>query len=539
MGRLDGVARDLGHQLVAAHADGAVDPPQRHLDVVGAEGTVPRDRVVVGRVDEGAVDVQENDRGVHGPTVVARRVPSGPRVRPRCGVGAGWQGDAMALHLHVAERTDALADGLADLLATPLDDPFAREVVVVPARGVERWVTQRLSHRLGVGARSGDGVCAGVDFVTPHSLVSMLLGKDSDDPWEPDRLAWPLLEVIDRVHGRDRLRGAQPRTSAAAIAETSARPAATPWPGGWPGLFASYAVQRPALVTDWREGRDTDGAGGDLEPDLRWQAELWRRLLVHVGTPPPDVRHADDRWTVSAAAAPTSTCRRGCPSSATRDCPRPRSRSCGALGDLRDVHLWLPQASPQLWSDLAPTATEGQVPARPPTLRRPRRTPAARLARARLPRAATHARRRTHRAHGGCDPVPARLAARLAPARPARQRRPRRRPARPATRSDDRSVQIHACHGVGAPGRRAARGAGRPAPGRPDPRAARHPRDVPRHRVLRPAHLRGLRARRRRRPTAPGIPPTSCGCASPTGRWVPPTRCSASPPRSSSSCAAA
>ena len=77
----------------------------------------------------------------------------------------------MALHLHVAERTDALADGLADLLATPLADPFAREVVVVPARGVERWLTQRLSHRLGVGPRAGDGVCAGVDFVTPHSLV--------------------------------------------------------------------------------------------------------------------------------------------------------------------------------------------------------------------------------------------------------------------------------------------------------------------------------------------------------------------------------
>ncbi|WP_457208165.1 exodeoxyribonuclease V subunit gamma, partial [Nocardioides sp. P5_C9_2] len=107
----------------------------------------------------------------------------------------------MALHLHVAERTDALADGLAGLLATPLEDPFAREVVVVPARGVERWLTQRLSHRLGVGARRGDGVCAGVDFVTPHSLVAMLLGRDSDDPWEPDRLAWPLLEVIDDCLG--------------------------------------------------------------------------------------------------------------------------------------------------------------------------------------------------------------------------------------------------------------------------------------------------------------------------------------------------
>jgi exodeoxyribonuclease V gamma subunit len=69
--------------------------------------------------------------------------------------------------------------------------------VVVPARGVERWVTQRLSHRLGVGGRGGGGVCAGVRFVTPHSLVALLRGKERDDPWDADRLIWPLLDVIN------------------------------------------------------------------------------------------------------------------------------------------------------------------------------------------------------------------------------------------------------------------------------------------------------------------------------------------------------
>jgi hypothetical protein len=35
----------------------------------------------------------------------------------------------MALPLHRAERTDLLADGLGALLATPLPDPFAEELV--------------------------------------------------------------------------------------------------------------------------------------------------------------------------------------------------------------------------------------------------------------------------------------------------------------------------------------------------------------------------------------------------------------------------
>jgi len=67
----------------------------------------------------------------------------------------------VTLRLHRAPRADQLAEALGTLLATPPDDPFAPELVLVPARGVERWLSQRLSHRLGRG-EADDGVCAGV-----------------------------------------------------------------------------------------------------------------------------------------------------------------------------------------------------------------------------------------------------------------------------------------------------------------------------------------------------------------------------------------
>lgn len=269
----------------------------------------------------------------------------------------------MTLHLHTAERTDALADGLADLLVTPLPDPFAREVVVVPARGVERWLTQRLSHRLGTGARGGDGVCAGVDFVTPHSLVSMLLDRDAEDPWSPDRLAWPLLGVIDDVMGTpgfedltDHLGGGDPGDERSARRYAVARRLA--------GLFGSYAVQRPALLTDWREGRDTDGTGGRLDDDLGWQPALWRRVVDAVGHPPPDLRHAATLERLRAGGddlvgldLPTRLSLFG----HTR-LPETEVALLEALATLRDVHLWLPQASTVLWEALAPVAAEGQVP---------------------------------------------------------------------------------------------------------------------------------------------------------------------------------
>ena len=159
------------------------------------------------------------------------------------------------------------------------------------------------------------------------------------------------------------------------------------------GLFASYAVQRPALVTDWREGRDTDGAGGALDPDLRWQAELWRRLLVHVGTTPPDVRHAETVERLRAGGDDLDLPPRLSLFGHTR-LPVTEVALLRALGDLREVHLWLPQASTALWDALAPTARGGPGAADRRHVGRPGRPPAARLARPRRPRAAPRARRR-------------------------------------------------------------------------------------------------------------------------------------------------
>ena len=91
---------------------------------------------------------------------------------------------------------------LADLVAVPLDDPMTAEVVSVPTRGIERWLTQRLSTRLGAREGRQDGVCANIDFPFPGTLVGGALARaaDSDpegDPWAPERAVWPLIEVVE------------------------------------------------------------------------------------------------------------------------------------------------------------------------------------------------------------------------------------------------------------------------------------------------------------------------------------------------------
>jgi exodeoxyribonuclease V gamma subunit len=258
----------------------------------------------------------------------------------------------VSLHLHRAVRADALADGLGRLLSAPLPDPFASELVVVPARGMERWLSQRLSHVLGAGP-SGDGVCAAVEFRSPGSLVAEITGTRDDDAWAPDALSWPLLEVLDgcldepwaqtlaRHLGHD-LTGEEADLRLGRRFSVARRLA---------GLFASYAGQRPSLVTDWSEGRDTDGSGRPLADDLDWQPELWRRLVVRVDAPPPVERHRDTvallRKDPEAFALPTRLSLFGHTRLSVTEIDL-----LAALAAERDVHLWVPHPSPALWSEL-------------------------------------------------------------------------------------------------------------------------------------------------------------------------------------------
>jgi len=184
---------------------------------------------------------------------------------------------SMALHIHRAERAEALADELASVLARPLTDPFAAEVVAVPGMGVQRWLAQRLAGVL--GAPGGDGICANVRFAPVGALVAEALGAATGiaaelDPWVPERMVWTLLRVLDASIAEPwcavpaRHLGVGDPSRVHRVGRRFATSA------GVAALFDGYAAQRPALISEWAAGADTDGCGNDLPEDLRWQPEL-------------------------------------------------------------------------------------------------------------------------------------------------------------------------------------------------------------------------------------------------------------------------
>jgi len=352
------------------------------------------------------------------------------------------------LHIHRSDRADGLVEALAALLAEPPDDPFAREVVAVPTRGMERWLTQQLSTRLGAGPGRADGVCANVAFPSPRMLVGDAVAAASgidpqQDPWLVERIAWPLLEVVEGALREPWLRVLAAHLGAdAPDADDARRARRLTSVRHIAELFDRYARERPSMLMAWRSG---EPAGA--RPDARWQPELWRRLCARVGVPDPASRlDGACRWLrldPSLVDLPARVSLFGL----TR-IPAATLEVLGALAAGRDVHVFALHPSEALWQHVAVAASDRVV------MRR-RDDPTARLpANALLDSWGRDARELQLVLRAAADtgvehhhPVPrpertllARLQADI------RSDRARAEP-RPDLQPDDRSIQVHACHG--------------------------------------------------------------------------------------------
>jgi exodeoxyribonuclease V gamma subunit len=258
------------------------------------------------------------------------------------------------LHVHRSDRADALADALRGLLADPLPDPFAQEIVAVPTRGIERWLTQRMSAGLGASPGRVDGVCANVDFPPPGRLIADAVatasGIDPDaDPWRPERAVWTLLEIVDESRGApwlaplaehlgdttDEARRARRFTSIRHIAE----------------LYDRYALYRPEMLDAWARGEAAPASGGGAAEAAAWQAELWRRLRARLPVPGPAERGGTACRALRADPMLVDLPPRLALFGLTR-LPAGHLNVLRALAADRDVHVFLLHPSPALWERL-------------------------------------------------------------------------------------------------------------------------------------------------------------------------------------------
>lgn len=297
------------------------------------------------------------------------------------------------LRLHRAERTDVLADALADVLATGLPDPMASEIVAVPARGIERWLSQRLAVRLGSSTELGDGIAANIGFCSPGELTDAVIDALDTDAqtataWRADALVWPVLAVLDDLVDDPQMAMLARHigsVSTAAAAGAGANATEGDGPDGArlgrryatarhiADLFERYARQRPGMLADWAAGGQRNGAGAALPDDMAWQPRFWRAVRERIGAAHPVERLDALCEAVRADPGAVDLPPRVSVFGPTRITETFR-QVASALGAHRDVHLFVPHPGPALWRAVATTAAPADARRaswRPPSLRNP------------------------------------------------------------------------------------------------------------------------------------------------------------------------
>ena len=168
--------------------------------------------------------------------------------------------------------------------------PLENEIALVQSNGIAQWLKLALAEDPEVDDGGGCGIAAAIDVQLPGSfmwqLYRLVLGRDEIPPkslLDKAPLTWRLMrllpELIDEPHFEPLQRFLTHDSDLRKRYQLAERLA---------DLFDQYQVYRADWLEDWAAGRHQlrNGRGETkaLTPANCWQAELWRALLLDVGT---------------------------------------------------------------------------------------------------------------------------------------------------------------------------------------------------------------------------------------------------------------
>jgi len=263
------------------------------------------------------------------------------------------------LHIHRSARADQLLAALTGIISAPVQDALSPEVICVPSRGIERWI----SH----GIASAVGVSANTRFPSPQALVEQAIAESTgrnraDDPWVNGQLLWAIGEVIDDNMSSPWLalvanqinRGQidfdgdvrQPRTDRVATFQYIR------------DLFLTYHWMRPEMVLAWRDGRDVGPTDTPLAARNGWQSRLWREVRERLDVPSPPELLVAATEKIAAGSVTLDLPERISGFGLTR-LPSSVLSVLAAISTSRDVHLFALHPSAVLWNDIDAELTTG------------------------------------------------------------------------------------------------------------------------------------------------------------------------------------
>lgn len=168
--------------------------------------------------------------------------------------------------------------------------PLENEIILVQSNGIAQWLKLALAADQGADDEGGVGISAAIDVQLPGSFMWQLyrsvLGRDqipSSSLLDKAPLTWRLMrllpQLINDLHFEPLQRFLRDDNDLRKRYQLSERLA---------DLFDQYQVYRADWLQDWASGkhqlRNGRGLSKPLPPGNCWQAELWKALLLDVGS---------------------------------------------------------------------------------------------------------------------------------------------------------------------------------------------------------------------------------------------------------------
>lgn len=239
------------------------------------------------------------------------------------------------LHVYHSNRLELLADQLCTLLEAPAGHPLEPEQVVVQSTGMARWLALRIAV--------AQGVAANLQFPFPAAFIwqcyQRVLGPANlprNSQLRPEVLTWRLLDLLP-------LLAAQPGFEAVASYlqagddhsryELSSRLADS---------YDAYLVYRPDWILQWER---------EPPPDAPWQARLWPQLRLDLGPHRVDLQQAFLRRLRGDAEAAAKLPSRAFVFGITA-LPPSYLEALAAVAAHRDLHCFVLNPCQEYWGDI-------------------------------------------------------------------------------------------------------------------------------------------------------------------------------------------
>lgn len=175
-----------------------------------------------------------------------------------------------------SNRSEDLAEVLINWIRRHPVNPLEEEIILVQSNGMAEWIKMEL-------ARMG-GVCAATRVELPSRFLwrtyRQVLGREAvpnDSPLDKLPMIWRLMQLLPT------LLAAPDFAPVAGFLKVDEPDRMLQLATKLADLFDQYQNYRADWLDDWAKGKDhlaqTQGAGIELPPEQRWQAQLWRAVL--------------------------------------------------------------------------------------------------------------------------------------------------------------------------------------------------------------------------------------------------------------------